>query len=73
MSHSSGSNTGNPATATALATSRNFTVTGDATTDSSQSFDGTGNVALPITLANSGVTATYGDANSVPATSRCKR
>ena len=68
VSGSSGSTTGNAATATALATSRNFTVTGDATTDSSQSFDGTGNVALPITLANSGVTAaTYGDANSVPA------
>ena len=66
VSGSSGSTTGNAATATALATSRNFTVTGDATTDSSQSFDGTGNVALPITLANSGVSAaTYGDANSV--------
>ena len=68
VSGSSGSTTGNAATATALATSRNFTVSGDATTDSSQAFDGTGNVALPITLANSGVTAaTYGDANSVPA------
>ena len=66
VSGSSGSTTGNAATATALASSRNFTVTGDATTDSSQSFDGTGNVALPITLANSGVSAaTYGDANSV--------
>ena len=66
VSGSSGSTTGNAATATALATSRNFTVTGDVTTDSSQSFDGTGNVALPVTLANSGVTAaTYGDANSV--------
>ena len=66
VSGSSGSTTGNAATATALATSRNFTVSGDATTDSSQSFDGTGNVALPITLANSGVSAaTYGDADSV--------
>ena len=66
ISGSSGSTTGNAATATALATSRNFTVSGDATTDSSQSFDGTGNVALPITLANTGVSAaTYGDANSV--------
>lgn len=66
ISGSSGSTTGNAATATALASSRNFTVTGDATTDSSQSFDGTGNVALPITLANSGVSAaTYGDADSV--------
>ena len=66
VSGTSGSTTGNAATATALASSRNFTVTGDATTDSSQSFDGTGNVALPITLANSGVSAaTYGDADSV--------
>ena len=66
VSGSSGSTTGNAATATALATSRNFTVTGDVTTDSTQTFDGTGNVALPVTLANSGVSAaTYGDANSV--------
>ena len=66
VSGTSGSTTGNAATATALASSRNFTVSGDATTDSSQSFDGTGNVALPITLANTGVSAaTYGDANSV--------
>ena len=66
VSGSAGSSTGNSATATALATSRNFTVSGDATTDSAQSFDGTGNVALPITLANSGVSAaTYGDADSV--------
>ena len=66
VSGSSGSTTGNAASATALASSRNFTVTGDATTDSAQSFDGTGNVALPITLANSGVSAaTYGDADSV--------
>ena len=66
VSGTSGSTTGNAATATALASSRNFTVTGDVTTDSSQSFDGTGNVALPVTLANSGVSAaTYGDADSV--------
>ena len=58
---------GNAATATALATGRNFTVSGDATTDSAQSFDGTGNVALPITLANSGVSAaTYGSSSTVP-------
>ena len=74
VSGSSGSTTGNLATATALATSRNFTVTGDATTDSSQSFDGTGNVALPITLANSGVTVQLMVMQIVflPA-SRCKR
>ena len=59
--------TGNADTATALQTARNFTVSGDATTDSAQSFDGTGNVALPITLANSGVSAaTYGSASEVP-------
>jgi hypothetical protein len=59
--------TGNADTATSLQTGRNFTVTGDATTDSAQSFDGTGNVALPITLANSGVSAgTYGGAAAVP-------
>jgi len=59
--------TGNADTATALQTGRSFTVTGDATTDSAQSFDGTGNVALPITLANSGVSAgSYGGAAAVP-------
>ena len=59
--------TGNSSTATALANARNFTVSGDATTDSAQSFDGSGNVALPITLANSGVSAaTYGSASAVP-------
>ena len=58
---------GNAATATALATSREFTVTGDVTTDSAQSFDGSGNVALPVTLANSGVSAgSYGSTTAVP-------
>ena len=58
---------GNAATATALANGRSFTVSGDATTDSAQSFDGTGNVALPITLAASGVSAaTYGSGSAVP-------
>ena len=48
-------------------TARNFTVSGDATTDSAQSFDGSGNVALPITLANSGVSAgSYGSGSAVP-------
>ena len=59
--------TGTATTATTLETPRNFTVTGDATTDSAQSFDGSGNVALPITLANSGVSAgSYGGAAAVP-------
>lgn len=42
--------TGNADTATALATSRNFSVTGDVTA-SAVGFDGSGNVALATTLA----------------------
>jgi hypothetical protein len=43
-----------------------FTASGDATA-SAASFDGTGNVDLALTLANSGVTAaTYGGAAEVP-------
>ena len=57
---------GNAATATALETARDFTASGDATA-SAASFDGTGNVDLALTLANSGVTAaTYGGAAEVP-------
>jgi len=40
---------GNASTATALATSRNFSLTGDATS-ASVGFDGTGNVALSVTV-----------------------
>ena len=59
--------TGNATTATTLATSRNFTVSGDATTASAQGFDGSGNVDLAITLANSGVGAgTFGSATAIP-------
>ena len=57
---------GNAATATALETARNFSASGDATA-SATSFDGTGNVDLALTLANSGVSsATYGSGTAVP-------
>ena len=38
-----------------LASSRNFSISGDVTSDSTQSFNGSGNVTIPVTLANSGV------------------
>ena len=58
--------TGNADTATQLATSRDFSASGDATA-SAVGFDGTGNVDLALTLANSGVTAaTYGSTTAVP-------
>ena len=48
-------------------TPRNFTVMEMLQLILLQSFDGSGNVALPITLANSGVSAaTYGSAAEVP-------
>ena len=50
------STTGNAATATALATGRNFSLTGNVTA-SAVSFDGTGNIALATTLADSTVTS----------------
>ena len=50
----SSSTTGNSATATALATGRNFSLTGDVTA-SAVSFDGTGNVALSTTIAANSV------------------
>jgi hypothetical protein len=56
--------TGNASTATALATARTISITGDATW--TVTFDGTANVSSGLTLANSGVTAgTYGSASSV--------
>jgi len=47
---------GNASTATKLQTTRAFSATGDATAPA-VNFDGSGNVALTLTLANSGVTA----------------
>tara|TARA_Y100001972_G_scaffold70209_1_gene85552 strand:+ start:703 stop:3606 length:2904 start_codon:yes stop_codon:yes gene_type:complete len=58
--------TGNAGTATALQTARNFSATGDATAPN-VSFDGTANVALNLTLANSGVTAgSFGSGSAIP-------
>lgn len=51
-----GALTGNATTATALATSRNFSITGDGTA-TAVGFTGAADVALSLTLANSGVSA----------------
>ena len=61
-----GSITGNADSATALATARDFSASGDASA-SAVSFDGTGNVDLALTLAtvNSDV-GTYGNATLIP-------
>lgn len=57
--------TGNASTASALATARTFALSGDVS--ASAAFDGSGNVTLAATLANSGLTAgTYGSATQVP-------
>ena len=57
--------TGNASTATAWATGRDVALTGDVT-GTATGVDGSGNVEISSTLANSGVTAaTYGDANTV--------
>lgn len=59
--------TGNASTATTLENGRLFSVSGDATTASGVSFDGSGNVDLAITLANSGVGAgTFGSSTAIP-------
>lgn len=47
---------GNAATATKLQNGRTISTTGDAT-GTSAAFDGSGNASIPLTLANSGVTA----------------
>ena len=60
-----GAITGNADTATALQNARNFSISGD-TTAPVVSFNGTGNVNLVTTLANSGVLAgTYGSSTQV--------
>jgi len=57
---------GNAGTATALKNARYFSASGDATA-SAVSFNGTANVDLALTLANSGVTAgTYGNTTAIP-------
>jgi len=61
-----GSLTGNASTATALATARDFSITGDAAA-TAVSFDGTDNVVLDVTLASTGVVAdTYGSSTNIP-------
>jgi hypothetical protein len=57
---------GNASTATALATGRTISLTGDVTYTSG-SFDGTGNVTGTATLANTAVTAgSYGSSTAIP-------
>ena len=49
-----------------LTNSRNFAISGDATAPN-QAFNGSGDVTLPLTLANSGVAAgTYGSTTAIP-------
>jgi hypothetical protein len=67
VAYLSGTVTGNSTTATTLQTSRNFTATGDVTTDSVQSFNGSNDVALPLTIGSNKVT--YGKLQQVAASS----
>jgi len=57
-----GSVTGNADTATSLAAARDFTLTGQITTDSATSFDGSGNAALAVSLAVSSITGQTAEA-----------
>jgi hypothetical protein len=61
-----GTISGNASTATTLETSRNFSASGDATAPN-VSFNGSQNVDLVLTLANTGVSAgSYGGSTSIP-------
>jgi hypothetical protein len=64
----SGAITGNADTATALATSRNFSITGSDGTASAVGFDGTANVALSFALATQGAftPGAFGSSTLVP-------
>ncbi len=53
--HVEGDLDGNASTATTLATSRSFSVSGDVSTASSVSFDGSGNVDLAVSIGNAAV------------------
>ena len=62
-----GNVSGVAAEATVLETARNFSITGDGTA-SAISFDGSSDVALSLTLANTAVSAgSYGNASTIPA------
>ena len=62
--------TGIASTATQLQNTRYFSVSGDVSTGSSVSFNGTQNVGLAVTLALSGVTSgTYGSSTVIPSIS----
>jgi hypothetical protein len=63
---STGNVIGNAATATKWATQRTLSIIGDGS-GFTTSFDGSANASIPLTLANSGVTAgTYGSVSSIP-------
>ena len=59
VENSAGNIAQNSATSTKLATARNFTATGDVTTGSIQTFDGSGNLALALSIAADAVDHTH--------------
>jgi hypothetical protein len=65
VSGSSGSTTGNAATATALATGRTISITGDLAY-TSPTFDGTGNVTAAGTLATVATPGSTGSSTAIP-------
>jgi len=57
---------GNASSATVLENTRTFSISGDASS-TAEAFNGSGNVTLPLTLADSGVSAgDYGSATEIP-------